>query len=94
MYSLVYGTDGVIKAAEILKHELTINAQNLGLGKLGDIDVTYVSNSCFLYGVMLTGTPASKEDVSAFVTSIPMGCCFTTKLARVIQATSSRHISA
>jgi hypothetical protein len=73
MYSLVYGTDGVIKAAEILKHELTINAQNLGLSNLGDIDGTYVSNSCSLYGVMLTCTPASKEDVSVFVTSIPMG---------------------
>ncbi|EXL67059.1 hypothetical protein FOPG_16787 [Fusarium oxysporum f. sp. conglutinans race 2 54008] len=47
MYSLVYGTDGVIKAAEILKHELTINAQNLGLGNLGDIDGTYLQRRMF-----------------------------------------------
>ncbi|KAK2669943.1 FMN-dependent dehydrogenase [Fusarium oxysporum f. sp. vasinfectum] len=47
MYSLVYGTDGVIKAAEILKHELTINAQNLGLGNLGDIDGTYLHRRMF-----------------------------------------------
>ncbi|KAH7471924.1 hypothetical protein FOMA001_g13245 [Fusarium oxysporum f. sp. matthiolae] len=47
MYSLVYGTDGVIKAAEILKHELTINAQNLGLAKLGDIDETYLQRRMF-----------------------------------------------
>ncbi|RKK21202.1 hypothetical protein BFJ67_g17407 [Fusarium oxysporum f. sp. cepae] len=47
MYSLVYGTDGVIKAAEILKHELTINAQNLGLSNLGDIDGTYLQRRMF-----------------------------------------------
>ncbi|KAM5527105.1 cytochrome mitochondrial precursor [Fusarium oxysporum f. sp. phaseoli] len=47
MYSLVYGTDGVIKAAEILKHELTINAQNLGLRKLGDIKGTCLQRRMF-----------------------------------------------
>ncbi|KAF5007930.1 hypothetical protein FDECE_5846 [Fusarium decemcellulare] len=47
MYSMVYGTEGVIKAAEILKHELTINAQNLGLSKLDDIDATYLQKRMF-----------------------------------------------
>ena len=43
MYSLLFGTDGVIKAAEILKHELTIDAQKLGLSKPRDIDTSFVS---------------------------------------------------
>ena len=47
MYSLLYGTEGVVKAAEILNHELTIDSQNLGLGKLRDINTTFVSHPSF-----------------------------------------------
>lgn len=47
MYSMLYGQEGVVKASKILKHELTIDAQNLGLNKLSDINATYIKKRMF-----------------------------------------------
>ncbi|KAI0848779.1 FMN-dependent alpha-hydroxy acid dehydrogenase [Daldinia vernicosa] len=42
MYANVYGTDGVKRAIEILKHEIAIDAANAGVGDLKKIDPSIV----------------------------------------------------
>ena len=42
MYANVYGAAGVTKAIEILKHEIAIDAGNLGVGDLKDINPSFV----------------------------------------------------
>lgn len=46
MYANCYGTTGVAKAIEILKHELAIDAANLGLADIKQITPDYVSLPC------------------------------------------------
>ena len=43
MYSNVYGVDGVKKAIQIAKHEVAIDAANLGVGDLKQIGPQYVN---------------------------------------------------
>lgn len=43
MYANVYGEEGVKKAIDLLKHEIAIDAGNLGVGDLKKIDPSYVS---------------------------------------------------
>lgn len=42
-FASVYGVDGIKKALKMLKHEIAIDAANMGLGDIHDIDATYVS---------------------------------------------------
>jgi isopentenyl diphosphate isomerase/L-lactate dehydrogenase-like FMN-dependent dehydrogenase len=43
MYSNVYGVDGVKKLIDLLKHEVAIDAANMGLGNLKQIGPQYVN---------------------------------------------------
>ncbi|KAF4303272.1 FMN-dependent dehydrogenase [Botryosphaeria dothidea] len=43
MYSNVYGQEGVAKAIQLMKHELAIDAGNLGVPDLKKIDTRYVN---------------------------------------------------
>jgi len=43
MFANVYGTAGVKKAIDLLKHEISIDAANLGVADLKKIDSSYVS---------------------------------------------------
>lgn len=43
MYSNTYGEAGVQRAIQLLKHEIAIDAGNLGVGDLKKIDASYVS---------------------------------------------------
>ncbi|KAJ4295584.1 hypothetical protein N0V90_007597 [Kalmusia sp. IMI 367209] len=43
MFSNVYGVDGVKKVIEIAKHEISIDAANLGVGNLKEIGPQYVN---------------------------------------------------
>jgi len=43
MYANIYGTEGVKKAIDLLKHEISIDAANLGVPDLKKIDASYVS---------------------------------------------------
>jgi isopentenyl diphosphate isomerase/L-lactate dehydrogenase-like FMN-dependent dehydrogenase len=43
MYANIYGWEGVKKAIDLLKHEIAIDAANMGLGDLKKIDASYVS---------------------------------------------------
>lgn len=43
MFANVYGQEGVEKAIQIMKHEIAIDAGNLGVGDLKKIDPSYVS---------------------------------------------------
>lgn len=45
MYANCYGANGVAKGIELLKHEIAIDAANLGVGDLKKIDPSYVSFS-------------------------------------------------
>lgn len=45
MYANAYGAEGVEKAIQLLKHEIAIDAANLGVGDLKKINASYVSNS-------------------------------------------------
>ncbi|KAL7783252.1 hypothetical protein V8C37DRAFT_406692 [Trichoderma ceciliae] len=38
MFANIFGTNGIEKAIEIIKHEIAIDAANLGVGNLGKID--------------------------------------------------------
>lgn len=42
MYANVYGTEGVKKAIDIMKHELSIDSGNLGVADLSKIDPSFV----------------------------------------------------
>ncbi|KAL7942016.1 hypothetical protein V8C42DRAFT_333357 [Trichoderma barbatum] len=42
MYANVFGTKGIEKAIEIIKHEIALDAANLGVGNLDKIDSSYV----------------------------------------------------
>ncbi|KAL7815020.1 hypothetical protein V8C44DRAFT_348588 [Trichoderma aethiopicum] len=42
MYANVFGTKGIEKAIDIIKHEIAIDAANLGVGDLKKIDSSYV----------------------------------------------------
>lgn len=42
MFANVYGTKGIEKAIEIIKHEIAIDAANLGVGDLEQINPSYV----------------------------------------------------
>jgi len=43
MYANVYGTEGVKKAIDLLKHEIAIDAGNIGVADLKKIDSSFVS---------------------------------------------------
>lgn len=43
MYANLYGTEGVEKAIQLLKMEMFLDAVNMGLTDLADLDVSYVS---------------------------------------------------
>lgn len=45
MYANVYGTEGVSRAIEILKHEIAIDAANAGVADLKKIDPSIVSST-------------------------------------------------
>jgi isopentenyl diphosphate isomerase/L-lactate dehydrogenase-like FMN-dependent dehydrogenase len=47
MYANCYGWEGVEKAIDLLKHEIAIDAANLGVGDLKKIDASYVSHLHF-----------------------------------------------
>jgi len=47
MYANCYGWEGVKKAIDLLKHEIAIDAANLGVGDLKKIDASYVSHLRF-----------------------------------------------
>ncbi|KAL4880126.1 FMN-dependent dehydrogenase [Aspergillus karnatakaensis] len=42
MYANAYGVDGVKHAIQLLKHEIAIDAGNLGVGDLSKIDASYI----------------------------------------------------
>ncbi|KKY25512.1 putative2-hydroxy-acid oxidase [Phaeomoniella chlamydospora] len=42
MYANAYGTEGVKHAIDLLKHEVAIDAANLGVADLKDIDTSYI----------------------------------------------------
>lgn len=42
MYANIFGTVGIEKAVEIIKHEIAIDAANLGVGNLAKIDSKFV----------------------------------------------------
>lgn len=44
MYANVYGTEGVSRAIELLKHEIAIDAANAGIADLKKIDPSIVSS--------------------------------------------------
>ena len=48
MYANIFGQEGVEKAIQIIKHEIAIDAGNLGVGDLQEIDPSYVSISSLL----------------------------------------------
>lgn len=48
MYANCYGANGVARAIELLKHEIAIDAANLGVGGLKKINPSYVSSTCNL----------------------------------------------
>lgn len=43
MFANIYGTEGVEKVTELLRRELIVDAGNLGLPSLKEIDSTYVN---------------------------------------------------
>ena len=43
MYANIYGTAGVKKAIDIMKHEISIDAGNMGVADLKKIDTSFVS---------------------------------------------------
>jgi isopentenyl diphosphate isomerase/L-lactate dehydrogenase-like FMN-dependent dehydrogenase len=43
MYSNIFGQEGVERTIELLKREIAVDAANLGLGDLKEIDADYVS---------------------------------------------------
>lgn len=61
MYANVFGQEGVEKAIEMLKHEIAIDAGNLGVGDLSKIDTSYVSVSLQLQSSL---TLTNDEQVS------------------------------
>lgn len=46
MFANIYGTEGIEAVTEMLRNEVMVEGGNLGLGKLHDIDTSYVSLSC------------------------------------------------
>ena len=44
MYANIYGTAGVKKAIDIMKHEISIDAGNMGVADLKKIDTSFVSS--------------------------------------------------
>ncbi|KAH6603975.1 Glycolate oxidase [Trichoderma cornu-damae] len=42
MFANIFGTEGIEKAIDIIKHEIAIDAGNLGVGDLAKIDSSYV----------------------------------------------------
>lgn len=49
MFANVYGTKGIEKAIEIIKHEIAIDAANLGVGDLEQINPSYVRTRFLLH---------------------------------------------
>lgn len=47
MYANIFGIEGITKAVNILKHEITIDAGNLGVPDLKKINPSYVSRRLF-----------------------------------------------
>lgn len=43
MYANLYGTEGVEKMAQLMKKEILLDAVNLGVKSLDELDTSYVS---------------------------------------------------
>lgn len=50
MYANLYGTEGVRRAVELLKNEIFLDAVNLGITDLGQLDASWVSTDMFVRG--------------------------------------------
>lgn len=67
MYANAYGTEGVEKAIQLLKHEIAIDAANLGVGDLKKIDASYVSSDLFDDEIVLMLTDTGELDEQQLV---------------------------
>lgn len=58
MYANIFGQEGIERVIEILKHEIAIDAGNLGVGDLQEINPNYVSGPFDVGEFLVVLTPA------------------------------------